>query len=86
MTPARIVLSLSGMVALLFVLASIEIPPSPEQQAVALPFAIPDWVPDEATKRRALRRAYELVRGITDAWGAVDVSKEGSVIRLQQPE
>ena len=74
MTPARIVLSLSGMVALLFVLASIEIPPSP------------DWVPDEATKRRALRRAYELVRGITDAWGAVDVSKEGSVIRLQQPE
>ena len=81
MTPARIVLSLSGMVALLFVLASIEIPPSP-----TLPFAIPDWVPDEATKRRALRRAYELVRGITDAWGAVDVSKEGSVIRLQQPE
>ena len=76
MTPARIVLSLSGMVALLF-----EIPPSP-----TLPFAIPDWVPDEATKRRALRRAYELVRGITDAWGAVDVSKEGSVIRLQQPE
>jgi hypothetical protein len=57
-----------------------------DQQAVALPFAIPDWVPDEATKRRALRRAYELVRGITDAWGAVDVSKEGSVIRLQQPE
>jgi hypothetical protein len=78
MTPARIVMGMSGMVALLAVAAiqHIEIPRPPE---AAVPFDVPAFVPDEATRRRALRRAYELVGGITDAWGSVDVSKEGSV-------
>lgn len=72
MTPARIVLSLCSMVAVLFMLATthIEIPPPPA------PFATPDWVPNEAAKHNALKRASELLGSITDAWGSVDVSHE----------
>jgi hypothetical protein len=65
------VISLVVLTAAIF--QPIKIPPPPA------PFDVPAFVPDEATKIRALKRAYELVGGITDAWGSVDVSKEESV-------
>ena len=67
---ARIVLSLCGIVTVLFMVATarVEVLPS------LAPFDTPNWAPDEATKRRALLHAYELVGGISDAWGMVDVN------------
>jgi hypothetical protein len=73
---------ITGMVALLFVLAikPHEIPPPPKPVALAaVPFDVPAHRPDEATKQRALKKTYELVGSITNAWGSVDVSQEGSV-------
>lgn len=40
-----------------------------------LPFETPSWVPDEATKKKALLRAYEL-NGNKMCCGSIDVSKE----------
>ena len=47
-----------------------------QQATDAPPFETPSWVPDEATKIRALKRAYELNGNSMVGMGSIDLTEE----------
>jgi hypothetical protein len=57
----------------------------PTQRIIQPPFDTPSWVPDEETKKRALRRAYEL-NGDKMVGGMIDVSDDPMVTGVAPAE
>jgi hypothetical protein len=93
MTITKVVLAGSAMSVLLLMFATRPdpLPPAEKDQdriksahtivLAQMPFDTPSWVPSEATKRKALLKAYEL-NGNSMCCGSIDVSKEDLTERV----
>jgi hypothetical protein len=96
MTPLKIALAGTAMFVLLIMFATRPAPaPEPPAEPVvrAIPtepilqpvFDTPSWVPDEATKRKALMRAYHMNGGSMVGDHMIDVSQQEGIVTADAP-
>jgi hypothetical protein len=94
MTPTKLALAGTAMFALLLAFAFQRTPAPlvlPTEQSIMaknartlalaqMPFETPSWVPDEATKKKALMRAYHMNGGSMVGDHMIDVSKQEGIV------
>ena len=93
-SPIKIALAGTAMFALLIMFATRPDPTPPAELVVrAIPtepilqpaFDTPSWVPDEATKKKALMRAYHMNGGSMVGDHMIDVSQQEGIVTADAP-